>query len=60
MSEILTGKSKQKLAYTQGWLSIATNGLLFIFKYWAGFVTGRDRLAHGAGPRRGWRDWLLR
>ena len=40
MSEILTGKAKQKLAYTQGWLSIATNGLLFIFKYWAGFVTG--------------------
>jgi len=40
MSEILTRKSKQKLAYTQGWLSIATNGLLFIFKYWAGFVTG--------------------
>lgn len=40
MSEVLTGKSKQKLAYTQGWLSIATNGFLFIFKYWAGYVTG--------------------
>lgn len=24
----------------QGWISIAANGLLFIFKYWAGFVTG--------------------
>jgi len=40
MSEVLTGKSKQKLSYMQGWLSIAVNGLLFIFKYWAGFVTG--------------------
>jgi len=40
MSEVLTGKSKQKLAYTQGWVSISANGLLFIFKYWAGYVTG--------------------
>jgi cation diffusion facilitator family transporter len=40
MSEVLTGKSKQNLSYIQGWLSIAVNGLLFIFKYWAGFVTG--------------------
>ncbi len=40
MSEILTGKSKLKLAYTQGWVSILVNGLLFIFKYWAGIVTG--------------------
>jgi cation diffusion facilitator family transporter len=40
MSEVLTGKSKQKLSYIQGWLSIAVNGLLFVFKYWAGFVTG--------------------
>jgi cation diffusion facilitator family transporter len=40
MSEVLTGKSKINLVYTQGWLSIAVNGLLFVFKYWAGFLTG--------------------
>jgi len=40
MSEVLTGKSRKNLVYTQGWLSIAINGLLFVFKYWAGFVTG--------------------
>jgi cation diffusion facilitator family transporter len=40
MAEVLTGKEKQKLAYTQGWISILVNGLLFTFKYWAGFVTG--------------------
>jgi cation diffusion facilitator family transporter len=34
------GNSNKKLAYTQGWISIFVNGLLFIFKYWAGFVTG--------------------
>lgn len=28
------------MAYLQGWVSIAVNGLLFIFKYWAGIVTG--------------------
>ena len=32
--------SKKKLAYIQGWLSILVNSILFIFKYWAGFVTG--------------------
>lgn len=30
----------QKLAYTEGWLSIVTNILLFSLKYWAGYVTG--------------------
>lgn len=40
MSELLKGKPKQKLAYTQGWISILVNGLLFTLKYWAGFVTG--------------------
>jgi cation diffusion facilitator family transporter len=40
MAEVLTGKGKQRLAYTQGWISILVNGLLFTFKYWAGYVTG--------------------
>lgn len=30
----------RKLAYLQGWASIVINGLLFIFKYWAGLLTG--------------------
>lgn len=30
----------RKLAYTEGWLSIITNILLFMLKYWAGVVTG--------------------
>ncbi|MFC2135505.1 cation diffusion facilitator family transporter, partial [Bacteroidota bacterium] len=30
----------QKLSYTEGWLSIVVNILLFILKYWAGLVTG--------------------
>jgi cation diffusion facilitator family transporter len=28
------------LAYTEGWVSIVLNTLLFAFKYWAGVVTG--------------------
>jgi cation diffusion facilitator family transporter len=32
--------SNKKMAYMQGWISIAVNGVLFIFKYWAGIVTG--------------------
>lgn len=40
MTQIQVRSSKLKLAYTQGWISILVNGLLFLFKYWAGFVTG--------------------
>ncbi len=40
MPEKLTQKDRSKIAYLQGGISVATNGLLFIFKYWAGFVTG--------------------
>lgn len=40
MSEVVTGNNKKRLAYIQGWLSIVTNTLLFVFKYWAGFITG--------------------
>lgn len=32
--------SSKKIAYLQAWISIALNGLLFVFKYWAGTVTG--------------------
>jgi cation diffusion facilitator family transporter len=32
--------NNNKLAYTEGWLSIIANTLLFILKYWAGIVTG--------------------
>lgn len=32
--------SNKKIVYLQGWISIACNGLLFIFKYWAGLATG--------------------
>jgi cation diffusion facilitator family transporter len=32
--------NSQKLAYTEGWLSVGINILLFILKYWAGVVTG--------------------
>lgn len=31
---------QRNLAYTEGWLSIITNVLLFGLKYWAGIVTG--------------------
>ena len=40
MSGTVTQTSRKKIAYLQGWLSITVNGLLFILKYWAGFVTG--------------------
>ncbi len=40
MSEKLSQKDRSKIAYLQGGISVATNGLLFIFKYWAGIVTG--------------------
>lgn len=32
--------NSNKLAYTEGWLSIVVNTLLFVLKYWAGIVTG--------------------
>ncbi len=32
--------NNERLAYTEGWLSIIVNTLLFILKYWAGIVTG--------------------
>jgi cation diffusion facilitator family transporter len=32
--------NNNKLAFTEGWLSIIVNVLLFILKYWAGVVTG--------------------
>lgn len=35
-----TNNTNKKIAYLQGWISIIVNGLLFILKYWAGFVTG--------------------
>lgn len=35
-----TSDLNRKLAYTEGWLSIVTNILLFALKYWAGVVTG--------------------
>jgi len=35
-----TAAQKQKLAYTEGWVSIVINILLFGLKYWAGVVTG--------------------
>jgi cation diffusion facilitator family transporter len=31
---------RKQLAYTQGWVSILVNGVLFVLKYWAGFVSG--------------------
>ena len=40
MAEQKPNNSKRNIAYLQGWVSIAVNGLLFILKYWAGFVTG--------------------
>lgn len=33
-------KKKERLGYIEGWLSIATNVLLFGLKYWAGIVSG--------------------
>jgi cation diffusion facilitator family transporter len=40
MSNSPPNNSNKKMAYMQGWISIAVNGVLFIFKYWAGLVTG--------------------
>ncbi len=40
MSISTTNNTNKKIAYLQGWISIAVNALLFVFKYWAGFVTG--------------------
>jgi cation diffusion facilitator family transporter len=40
MHTIANGSSNKKLVFLQGWVSIAVNALLFIFKYWAGIVTG--------------------
>ena len=40
MSSTNSKNKNKQIAYLQGWVSIAVNGLLFIFKYWAGFVTG--------------------
>ena len=40
MVALQNNNSNKKIAYLQGWISIAVNGLLFTFKYWAGFVTG--------------------
>ena len=40
MSISTHNNTNKKIAYLQGWISIAVNGLLFVFKYWAGFVTG--------------------
>jgi cation diffusion facilitator family transporter len=43
-SIILHGKNSKdpfvKLAYTEGWISIGVNTLLFALKYWAGIVSG--------------------
>jgi len=33
-------KNNKKLSYIEGWLSITSNILLFILKYWVGIVTG--------------------
>ncbi len=38
--KINIGNRNRKLAYTEGWLSIGINILLFALKYWAGIVTG--------------------
>ena len=40
MTKHRRGKSRHKLSYQQAWISIFTNGFLFIFKYWAGLVSG--------------------
>ena len=40
MSISTPNNPNRRLAYLQGWVSILINGLLFIFKYWAGLVTG--------------------
>ena len=40
MSISTPNNPNRRLAYLQGWVSIVINALLFIFKYWAGLVTG--------------------
>lgn len=40
MSSVHSNDKKKNIAYLQGWVSIVVNGILFVFKYWAGFVTG--------------------
>lgn len=40
MSILNPNNSNKKIAYLQGWISITLNAILFIFKYWAGLVTG--------------------
>lgn len=41
MSSVKSNNSnKRKLVYQQGWVSIVTNGLLFVSKYWVGIITG--------------------
>ncbi len=40
MSSTHSIDKKKNIAYLQGWVSIVVNGILFAFKYWAGFVTG--------------------
>ena len=32
--------NRKRLVYQQGWVSIITNGLLFVSKYWVGIITG--------------------
>jgi cation diffusion facilitator family transporter len=36
----MSSEKSQKIAYRAGWLAIAGNVLLFVFKFWAGLVTG--------------------
>jgi len=40
--------NKNKLAYSEGWLSIAANIILFGIKYWAGIVSGSVALISDA------------
>jgi len=40
MSKYHSRNTNKKIAYLQGWISVAVNGILFVFKYWVGFVTG--------------------
>lgn len=41
-------KDKNKLAYSEGWLSISVNIVLFGLKYWAGIVSGSIALISDA------------
>lgn len=40
MSHSHSHHPKKNLAYLQGWVSIVANAVLFVFKYWVGFITG--------------------